>query len=140
MKIKVRETGTHWKNLAECRNYDPEWWSLVDGKGTGDPVQFAFNERARAICTTCPVKKECKQYGYDSGAIGVILGGHNFTARRSWNGTSTLGPLDVEAFCANCNQLFRRYSSRQKYCATSCASRAANRKHKERARRRTVRT
>lgn len=124
-----------WREHAACRGHEPEWWSLVDGRGTGNPVQFAFNERARAICATCPVMKDCKQYGYDSGAIGVILGGFSFTARRNWDITSETVVFEMEVRCGHCKQPFQRRTRRQKYCTTQCAERAAGKKHRERVRR-----
>lgn len=46
---------TDWMEAARCAQSDPELWF----PGTGD---YIASQRARAICFTCPVKTECREY------------------------------------------------------------------------------
>lgn len=53
----MSETGRRdWRHRATCRGVDPELFFPV---GTGGPA-LAQVARAKAVCSRCPVQRECR--------------------------------------------------------------------------------
>jgi WhiB family redox-sensing transcriptional regulator len=61
----------HWRASAACRGKPCEWW-FDHGMGRG--VTYV-QQRAIAICMTCPVRAECLHYAISNGETGGIWGG-----------------------------------------------------------------
>lgn len=51
-----------WKEQAACHGKDPDLFFMKQG---------VSSRRGRAVCRTCAVEKECKQYALDTGSEGV---------------------------------------------------------------------
>jgi hypothetical protein len=58
-------------NVASCTGRPIGWWDLDDQPTAG-------NERARQICSTCPLKLQCELVATEQGMTGVIRGGVDF--------------------------------------------------------------
>lgn len=54
-----------WQDLAACRGYDQDWWfrpGVADRPG--DPPQSdPYEEAARCVCASCPVRETCLTFG-----------------------------------------------------------------------------
>ena len=50
--------------VASChdKEYDPEWWFPIEIGGTREWSRTPNAMKARAICATCPMIKECRDY------------------------------------------------------------------------------
>jgi hypothetical protein len=65
----MSKTNPAWMSKAECRKHDPSLWDVTE-KLTGEGALKRMHEReekARAICLTCPVLQECRWYGVQAG-------------------------------------------------------------------------
>ena len=68
-----------WRELAACRDEDPELFFPI---GTG-PAADAQAERAKAVCRRCPVLEQCLTYALSSGQDAGIWGGLTEDERRA---------------------------------------------------------
>ncbi|MCG7203641.1 WhiB family transcriptional regulator [Streptomyces arenae] len=68
----ANSSGEEWQARAKCRTADPE--ELF--------VEGAAQNRAKAVCTGCPVRTECLAYALDHRVEHGIWGGMTERARR----------------------------------------------------------
>lgn len=68
-----REPRADWRDHAACRFADPELFFPVSPGGPS-PDQ-ADGGQARAICATCPVRRECLQFALATRQAHGIWGG-----------------------------------------------------------------
>lgn len=71
-------TVTDWRDVASCRDSDPELFFPV---GTTGPAVDQI-ERAKAICATCSVQEACLQYALESNQEAGVWGGYQEDDRR----------------------------------------------------------
>ena len=64
---------TEWMERGNCRNFPPATFFPSDGAGV---------ERARAICTNCPVISECLEYALAEHIDHGVWGGCSERERR----------------------------------------------------------
>lgn len=78
---------THWTERALCLGEDPETFFPVAESGPG-LEQVA---RAKAICRSCPVVRECLSYALRAGESAGVWGGATVEERRllRWSGRSS---------------------------------------------------
>lgn len=69
-KRSVELVDISWQPRAACRDEDPELF-FSDNHSTPDKARV---ERARAVCSGCPVAYECLQYAMATGSDGVWAG------------------------------------------------------------------
>jgi hypothetical protein len=62
-----------WRQRADCRNYDPEWWFPTAAAHTY--AYAAEARRALRICDRCPVVDPCLQDALQVGPQHGIAGG-----------------------------------------------------------------
>lgn len=56
-----------WAAKGACRGHDPDWFIAPEAeKRAPSPALTAFYDRAAAICATCPVKTECREYAFEN--------------------------------------------------------------------------
>lgn len=60
-----------WRTQAACLSHDPE---LFFAGGESGPTQAAL-QRARAVCSGCPVRMDCLEYALETGPRYGIWGG-----------------------------------------------------------------
>lgn len=65
MSDKVRSTDARWQDLALCPHFPP---SIFFEEYESDARTARLTDE---ICLSCPVRKECLQYGMETGAWGV---------------------------------------------------------------------
>jgi WhiB family redox-sensing transcriptional regulator len=63
--------------VASChdKEYDPEWWFPIEIGGSRTWSRTPDAMKARAICATCPMIKECRDYSLRFDAIHGIWAG-----------------------------------------------------------------
>jgi len=63
--------------VASChdKEYDPEWWFPIEIGGTREWSRTPNAMKARAICATCPMIKECRDYSLRFDTIHGIWAG-----------------------------------------------------------------
>jgi WhiB family transcriptional regulator, redox-sensing transcriptional regulator len=66
-----QEPRTDWRGHAACRFADPELFFPVSASGPS----LDQAERARAICVTCPVRRECLQFALATRQAYGVWGG-----------------------------------------------------------------
>ena len=71
-------TLTDWRELSACRDSEPDLFFPVGT--TGPAVQQI--ERAKQICSACPVSEECLQYALESNQEAGVWGGYQEDDRR----------------------------------------------------------
>ena len=57
-EVTTRHNLPAWQTLASCRDKDPDLWFPSDGTG-----HKAKGEEAKLICSGCPVKEACLEFG-----------------------------------------------------------------------------
>ena len=65
--------STEWMNEGNCRNFPPAVFFPADGAGV---------DRARLICTTCPVTSQCLEYALAEHIDHGVWGGCSERERR----------------------------------------------------------
>ena len=68
-----------WRDQAACLSVDPELFFPVGN--TGPAVEQI--DRAKAVCSTCPVTEYCLQYALDTNQDSGVWGGKSEEERRS---------------------------------------------------------
>ena len=63
--------------VASChdKEYDPEWWFPIEIGGSRTWSRTPDAMKARALCTTCPMLKECRDYSLRFDSIHGIWAG-----------------------------------------------------------------
>lgn len=77
-KTVLTITVTQWRDLAACRDSEPELFFPIGT--TGPAVEHI--ERAQAICGACGVQEECLQYALESNQEAGVWGGYQEDDRR----------------------------------------------------------
>jgi WhiB family transcriptional regulator, redox-sensing transcriptional regulator len=67
-----REPRADWRDHAACRFADPELFFPVSPAG---PSLDQAERRARAVCATCPVRRECLQFALATRQAHGVWGG-----------------------------------------------------------------
>ena len=68
-----------WRNLAICRDTDPDLFFPVGTTGYA-LVQI---DKAKHVCSECPVTRDCLQYALDTNQDSGIWGGTSEEERRT---------------------------------------------------------
>lgn len=55
----IEDKENHWTLYAECRGK----WDLFDSVDVDGKDTYPHEAKAKAICATCPVKRECDAAG-----------------------------------------------------------------------------
>jgi WhiB family transcriptional regulator, redox-sensing transcriptional regulator len=76
---RLAPRGT-WAQRAACADTDPSMWFLDDQSGS-------YRE-ARAICASCPVRRECLAWAVETNSRHGMFGGLNPLERRHLRRTS----------------------------------------------------
>jgi WhiB family redox-sensing transcriptional regulator len=66
-------TMTDFREMAECRDVDPELFFPVGAQGAR--LYDAQVARAKAVCAGCPVRRECLLYALNEGLVYGVYGG-----------------------------------------------------------------
>jgi WhiB family transcriptional regulator, redox-sensing transcriptional regulator len=66
-----------WRRLAACRSADPDLFFPVTGGGWAGQV-----EKAKVLCGTCHVRRECLQYAITEDEAYGVWGGMTEDERR----------------------------------------------------------
>lgn len=74
----MKAITTDWTARAACQDEDPELFFPISEVGPG----ARQIERAKAVCTRCPVRGECLSYAVDSGLDHGVFGGTTAVERR----------------------------------------------------------
>jgi WhiB family transcriptional regulator, redox-sensing transcriptional regulator len=64
-------TRGQWRSVAACRSADPDLFFPISASGPA--VEQAV--KAKAICATCPVRRECLAFALRTGQVHGIWGG-----------------------------------------------------------------
>ena len=75
-----------WRDRAACLTVDPEIFFPFDARGRAVHVA---EERAKAVCTGCPVRAECREFALAALPYG-IAGGLTAEERRRAGGTKRI--------------------------------------------------
>ena len=68
-----------WRDKAACRDHDPElFWPITE---TGPAAQRQI-ERAKAVCGSCSVRKDCGEHAGSDGVWGGLSADERRNARR----------------------------------------------------------
>jgi WhiB family redox-sensing transcriptional regulator len=70
--------GTTWIEQASCLDHDPELFFPVGTTGAA----IVQADRAKTICTTCPVRGECLRWALDTCQDAGVWGGLDEEERR----------------------------------------------------------
>lgn len=78
--------------------HDPEWWFPLEVRGEGQyrsylQLDTPNVEKARAICSTCPVKQECSDWSMQYSGLFGIWGGLDSQQRMMYQRRNGLAPL-----------------------------------------------
>jgi WhiB family transcriptional regulator, redox-sensing transcriptional regulator len=67
-----------WRESAACRALDPELFFPIGKTGTA----IAEIQRAKAVCTSCPVRQRCLTFALDTHQEYGVWGGYDEEERR----------------------------------------------------------
>lgn len=110
------DPGTDWRLCGNCRGHDPDMWLIAD---RSNHVHAQANEYAKALCTSCPVRARCEQYGRGLGpdGYGFIWGGVALTRREA----AKRAPVPLpRRRCDCCGTMFQPAMRTQKFCTPRC--------------------
>lgn len=68
-----------WRQMAACRDEDPELFFPVGSSGPA----AALEKAAKAVCAGCPVKADCLSYALGTGLDHGVFGGLTENERRN---------------------------------------------------------
>ncbi len=71
-------TVTDWRDLAACRDSEPNLFFPVGTTGTA----LDHIEEAKAICAQCSVREECLMYALETNQEAGVWGGYAEDERR----------------------------------------------------------
>lgn len=69
--MSAHYTG-HWREHASCRNYDPELFFPIAGRGSEPYVKQVAE--AKTVCSFCPVREQCLNFAMERIQTGVAGG------------------------------------------------------------------
>jgi WhiB family transcriptional regulator, redox-sensing transcriptional regulator len=72
------ENLAEWWSLAACQSSDPDLFFPISGSG---PAR-AQVDRAKAVCSGCPVRSDCLRYALAAGPLQGVWGGLTEEERR----------------------------------------------------------
>lgn len=73
---RVTITEQNWRDTAACKGKPTQWW--FSNKG-----DYLAVNRAKAICSECPVRSECLEYALKGSELMVgIWGGMSLSQRK----------------------------------------------------------
>lgn len=79
-ETSTRES-TDWRDLAECRNYDPGMWFPL-----GTTLAYAWQfEKAVSICRSCPVIEACRSWALENREPFGVWGGMTEEDRKRYH-------------------------------------------------------
>ena len=78
LTIRTEEVTTEWRELAACRDSEPNLFFPIGS--TGPAVEQI--EAAKVICAACAVQDECLQYALESNQESGVWGGYAEDERR----------------------------------------------------------
>ena len=64
-------TRGHWRSAAACQTADPELFFPISDSGKS----LAQVAEAKAVCASCPVRRECLAFALGTGQVHGIWGG-----------------------------------------------------------------
>ena len=67
--VPALDRADDWRDLAACRNEDPDTF-FAEGRGSRGDVQHA-----QSVCHGCPVRIQCGQYALQAGEYYGVWGG-----------------------------------------------------------------
>jgi len=79
------EPADDWRELAACREVDPELFYPVGPTGRNAPALERMVQRAKAVCARCRVIEQCLRWALDHGEEHGIWGGMTEEERRARN-------------------------------------------------------
>lgn len=101
------DTITDWRELARCRDEDPELFFPI-GRGA---IADAQTERAKQVCRRCPVRDDCYRDAMQPPVADFgVFGGTDEHERRK------MRPKALEHICPNCDDLYKPRNDRQHMC------------------------
>lgn len=105
----------HWRQLAACRDRDPEMWVSPPAR-SGPQTQPLLDvaRQALTICGACPVRTECGVAAGREAVVGMIR------AAVVYDGEGRAG-----RDCAHCDKTIVGRNALAKYCSDKCTSLAA---------------
>ena len=70
---------TNFSARGACSNdeYDPDWWFPQEFPGKISWSRTPDANKARAICSNCPIMQECRDYAVQFDGISGIWGGYD---------------------------------------------------------------
>lgn len=77
-QFKHDQRHTAWIDAAACRGEDPELFFPVGAS----PVAADQTERAKRVCRSCPVRRECLRWALDTFQDAGVWGGLDEEERR----------------------------------------------------------
>jgi WhiB family transcriptional regulator, redox-sensing transcriptional regulator len=78
MKLSGQRERDDWRERAACRTADPEWFFPVSAAGRG----MEEIARAKAVCCSCRVRRECLQFALATHQAYGVWGGTSEEERR----------------------------------------------------------
>lgn len=107
-----------WQDDAACKGEDPELFFAPDAEDRAG--RLTREARARAICASCPVARDCRLFARSMGHQDGIWGGRDFGQRLCRNklhlmaGPNILDRGDGTVNCRECRRLTdQRYRVRR---------------------------
>lgn len=76
--LAVNSRSAAWRQAAACRSADPELFFPVSSRGCSREQE----ERAKAVCRTCAVRRQCLQYALAMKEPYGVWGGMTEAERR----------------------------------------------------------
>ncbi len=80
--MTARDDHSDWWSRAACQSADPELFFPISAAGAG----AAEVGRAKAICGTCSVRRNCLSYALEARQVQGIWGGTTEEERRALRG------------------------------------------------------
>jgi WhiB family redox-sensing transcriptional regulator len=77
--------GANFSQKGSCSNaeFDPDWWFPQEKAGKVQWSRTPDANKARAICATCPILEECRDYAVPFEGIYGIWGGYDWHEMRA---------------------------------------------------------
>lgn len=78
--------STNFSQRGSCSNpeYDPDWWFPQEKAGKSNWSRTPDAMKARAICASCPILQECREYACQYEGIYGIWGGYDWHEMREY--------------------------------------------------------
>jgi len=84
----------NFSKRGSCSNqeYDPDWWFPEEKAGSRAWSRTPDAMKARAICATCPILQECRDYACKYEGIYGIWGGYDWHEMREYRKVNNIVP------------------------------------------------